>query len=280
MEGDALQVDVGNLVDVLLVLAAHDDVGDAGALGSEDFLLDAAHGQHLAAQGYLARHGRVLAHLALCQRRCYGGGNGDACRRSVLRCGAFGHVDVDVPVVEDAVVHTQSLHVGLHVFQGDDGTLLHHVAQVARQRQLAGLALRQRCLDEQNLAAHARPCQSGDHACVVVALVDVAVEGRLAQQSLQLVGRYLRRGHLAFQLSLVGQFAHGLVDLLLQLSDAALARVLFNNFLYGCLVEGQLRGQRLEARVVEFAGDEVALGNLNLLLGDVAADLDNLHAVE
>ena len=48
VEGDALQVHLRNLVDVLLVLLAHHDVRDACTLGSQNLLLDATHGQHLA----------------------------------------------------------------------------------------------------------------------------------------------------------------------------------------------------------------------------------------
>ena len=48
VELHALQVYLWNLVDVLLVVATHHDIGDASALGSQDFLLDATNGQHLA----------------------------------------------------------------------------------------------------------------------------------------------------------------------------------------------------------------------------------------
>ena len=44
VEGNALQIHVGNLKNVLLVLTTHHDIGDTGTLGSQDFLLDTAYG--------------------------------------------------------------------------------------------------------------------------------------------------------------------------------------------------------------------------------------------
>jgi len=52
-------------------------------------------------------------------------------------------MDVDIPVVEDAVVDVQRIAVGFDILQGDDGTLLHHVAEITRQRELAALAFGQ-----------------------------------------------------------------------------------------------------------------------------------------
>ena len=279
MELHALAVTLGDFLHVFLVLAAHHDVGDAGALGRQYLLLDAAHGQHLSPQGYLARHGRVLPHLALGERRGDAGGYGDAGGGAVLGGGTLGHVDVDVPAVEDAVVHAQHVDVCLDVLQGYDRRFLHHVAQVAGERQLAGLSLAERGLYEEYLSAHGGPGQARDHAGVVVALVDVAVEGGLAQEAFQVGGRNHRVHGDVLHLLLVGYLAQGLVDLLLQLTHAALAGVLLYYLLQRCLVEPYLGLVALQSRVLQLAGQEVALGYLHLLLGDVAAHLDDFHAV-
>ena len=66
MEAYALEVHFRYFFNVLTVVFAHHNIGNARTLGSQNFFFDAAHGQHLAAQCYLARHGRVGAHLALC----------------------------------------------------------------------------------------------------------------------------------------------------------------------------------------------------------------------
>ena len=188
-------------------------------------------------------------------------------------------MDVDVPVVEDAVVNAQHVGMGLHVLQCQHGTLLHDVTQVTCQRELGALALRQRGLNKQNLATYARPCQTRYHTGIVIALVDVAVEGRFAQQVLNLVGRHLQVGQLTVLGLAQSQLAEALVNLLLQLTDTALAGILFDNLLDGGFVEVQLL-LCLQSVVLLLLRHEVTLGNLDFLLGDVAAHLNNLHAVE
>ena len=167
----------------------------------------------------------------------------------------------------------------LHVFEGQHGRLFHHVAQVARQCELGALPLAEACLYEENLSAYASPCETCHHAGIVVSLIDVAIERWLAQKPFYGIGR----DFLVRQLSVFGlverQLSEGLVDLLLELSDAAFARVLLNHLLYGGFRELKL-ALRAETRVLLFLRYQVALGNLYLLFGDVAAHLDNLHAVE
>ena len=59
------------------------------------------------------------------------GGDGDSCRWTVLRCGSFRHMDVEVPVFKDAIVYAEQVDMRLDVLQGDDGRLLHHVAEIS-----------------------------------------------------------------------------------------------------------------------------------------------------
>ena len=134
--------------------------------------------------------------------------------------------------------------------------------------------------DKEDLASGAGPRQPGHHASVFVSLVGVAVEGRFAEQAL-----HLRWLHLfERQLSVAGiherHFAQGLVDLLLQLSDAALAGVLFDDFLQCGLGERRFCFEFSEARVLQFARHEVSLANFHFLLGDISGHLYDLHAVE
>ena len=180
MECHPLQIDIGNLIDVLFVLTAHHDIRNASPLGSKDLLLDTTYREYLSAKGDFTRHRRVLTHLSLGEGRGDGGGDGDTCRRSVLRCRSFWHVDMDVPVVEDAVVNIQLFGMGLHILQRQNGTLLHHITQVTSQRELRTLALRERSLDEEDLTADTRPGQTCDNACIVVALIDIAIEWGLS----------------------------------------------------------------------------------------------------
>ena len=128
--------------------------------------------------------------------------------------------------------------MSLDILQGNHCRLLHDVAQVARQRQFARLALRQRGLDEQYLTAHAGPCQSCHHTSIGIALIDIAIEGRLAQQVFNLCWRDLVVGQLAIRGISYCHLAQGFVDLFFQLAHTALAGVLFNHLFYGSLVEG------------------------------------------
>ena len=143
---------------------------------------------------------------------------------------------VYVVVVKDAHVYSQQVGMSLDVLQSQHGALLHHVSQIAGERELASLALAQTGLDEQYLTAHAGPCQSSHHACIAVALVFVAVEGRVAQQLLH-AGRCDGLGQLVVSAAchierhLSEQFAY----LLLQSSHTALARVPFYNELQSLL---------------------------------------------
>ncbi len=80
---------------------------------------------------------------------------------------------------------------------------------------------------------------------------------------------------------LVGHLAQALVDLLLELAYAAFSGIVLDDVLNGCLVEAYLRGRYLSRPVFSNSlRHQVALGYLYLLLGDVAAYLDELHSVE
>ena len=127
--------------------------------------------------------------------------------------------------------------MGFHIFESNDGRLFHHVAQVARERELACLAFAQRGLDEQDFAAHACPRQACHHTGIIVALVDVAVERRFAKEVFKLCGRDLFVGQLAVDGFLERHLAKRLVYLLLQLAHAALTGIMLYDLLYGSLVK-------------------------------------------
>ena len=88
---------------------------------------------------------------------------------------------VQPPVVEYAVVDAEAGGVRPNVFEGEHGRFLHYVAEVAREGELRRLAAAHAGLDEENFAAHGRPCQARHNAGVVVALIFVAAIDRFAQ---------------------------------------------------------------------------------------------------
>ena len=77
---------------------------DVRAMRGHHLLLDAADGEHLAAQRDLARHGHIVAHRTLPHHRGDAGGDGHAGGGAVFRDGAGREVDVDVVLAELLVV--------------------------------------------------------------------------------------------------------------------------------------------------------------------------------
>ena len=189
-------------------------------------------------------------------------------------------MDMDVPVVEDTIVDIQCLSMGLDVFEGQNGRFLHDVAKVTSEREFRALALRERGLDEENLTTHTGPCEARHHTCIVVALVDVAIEGGLAQEVLNLCGGDLLVVGTLFHLTLVGNLAESLVHLLFELANTTLTGVALDDHLDGGFVERGLQLFGVQTCILELTRDEVALGNLNLFLSDIATHLDDLHTVE
>ena len=139
MEGDTFQIHIGNLKDILLILTTHDDVSDTSTLRCKDLLFDTAYGQHLTTKGNLTSHSSVLANLSLGEGRGDTRSDGDTGRGSILGCSPLGHMDVNIPVVEDTVVNVQSLCMRLHIFQSQNSRLFHHITEVTCQREFVSL---------------------------------------------------------------------------------------------------------------------------------------------
>ena len=165
---------LGDVLEIRLVAARRQHAADARALGGERLLLQAADRQHLAGQRQLAGHGHVVAHRAAGDERHQRRGHRDPRARAVLRDRARRHVDMDVVVGEPVVGQ-----VGVPADVGERGLrrLLHHVAELAGDRQLA-LAGHRRGLDEQHVAADRRPRQPGGHARLGGAALHVGLEAR------------------------------------------------------------------------------------------------------
>ena len=129
--------ELGEVGQVALVLGGQDGFEDAGAVGGEELLLQAADGEHLAAQGDLAGHGDVAADGDLGERAGERGGQGDAGGGAVLGDGAFGDVDVDVEVAVEVAGEAEVLGAGADVGERGLRGLLHDVAELAGEGELA-----------------------------------------------------------------------------------------------------------------------------------------------
>ena len=77
---------------------------------------------------------------------------------------------------------------------------------------------------------------------------------------------------------LAQRLARDLGDLALERPDAGLARVMLDQVAQAVVGERQLLG--LQAVRLDLLGDQVALGDLDLLVLGIALEPDDLHAVE
>ena len=107
MEGKPLEVHLVDFLDVLAVVLAQDDFPDACTLGSEDFLLDATHGQYLAAQGDFAGHRQVVLDTSLGKRGCQGGYHCHTSRWAVFGNGTLRHMDMHIVFIEQVGVNIE-----------------------------------------------------------------------------------------------------------------------------------------------------------------------------
>ncbi|MNN54839.1 hypothetical protein D3C81_1696770 [compost metagenome] len=132
-----------------------------------------------------------------------------------------------------------------------------------------------RRLDRQGGAAHAGPGQPGDDADALQALL--LAKRRHAQVVLEVL-----RSDLHFRLGIAEQadhrLAHDPAQLLLQLAHAGFAGIAFDHRLQCAVADRQTRLGH--ARLGQLLGPQVALGDGQLLFGDVAGEADHFHAVE
>ena len=148
-----------DLLEVLLVLPGQQHLRHLVAVRREHLLLDPADRQQAAGQRDLARHGEPARHGHAPDRRQQRGRQGDSRRGPVLGDRALGHVHVDVPVLREVRGDAQLCVVGAQEGEGCLRALLHHVAEAAREHQLA-LAREDGHLHGQELAAELRPRQA------------------------------------------------------------------------------------------------------------------------
>ena len=129
--------------------------------------------------------------------------------------------------------------------EGGLGALLHHVAELAGERQ-ALLAAHLRGLDVEHLAAGRGPGEAGRDARDQGALVHLllAHEVGRAQELLDLLGRDARPSRSTPSALLAGDLADDARDLALEVPQAGLARVLADQLHERVVAEGHLLGRR------------------------------------
>src|SRR5262249_22263026 len=141
--------------------------------------------------------------------------------------------------------------------------LAHHFAQLAREDQPAA-ARRARRLDEQDVAAHGGPGETGGDARHARSHRHLALELARAQDARAVGGVDTYRALRALGEAHRG-IAQGLADLSLQAAHTGLARVVLYDGAQR--IVGDLDLVRLEPVGLELALDEIAPRNLQLLRG-------------
>ncbi len=196
----------------------------SGAMRGQQFFLQSADGQHLAAQRDLARHRDVAPDGNLAQCAGNRGGDGDASRRSVLGNRAFRHVHVNIESAVKVARQAQAMGPRADVGHGRLRRLLHHVAQFAGERQLA-LAVHHRGFGAQNRAADFSPGQAGDQADLALLVGQGVAKLNHAQEVVDVV---LPDGDvvgLAFLHHLARHLAADVANFAFQVADSGFARV-------------------------------------------------------
>src|SRR5438093_1974635 len=264
------------IVEIALVLLRQNHRGDPRPHGAEHFFLDAADRQNAATQRDLTRHRDVVARRPARKRRDERGRHRHTGGRSVLRNRSSWDVDVNVRVDERAFRNPQQIGVRLGVRQRRTGGLLHDVAQLTGQDQLA-LAAHDAGFDEHDVAADGRVIHPCRHADLIRAGHPLGMHLRPPDE----IGDVLRSdGHLLSRpvRDLASDLAAELPDFALELADTRLASVAGDDLAQRAIGERQLT--RAQTILSQLAGNEVPLGDLELLALGVAGEVDGLQPIE
>ena len=156
-------------------------------------LLQAADGKHTAADGDLARHGDITADRRPAerggQRRAYGDTGG----RTVLRHGTLREVDMDIARLVEVGRDVQLLSTRAQIAHGRLHGLLHHIAEVSGQDELAA-AVHDIALDLESLTADGSPGKAGHKTDRIGLRQLIRQDAARAEEALQIRARH---GHAA-----------------------------------------------------------------------------------
>ena len=200
-------------------------------------------------------------------------GERNAGGRPVLGHGAFGHVDVQVVILQHLRLFREQV---FHQADRDAGGFLHHIAQLSGDDQLA-LAARKLRFHIEDLAAHRRPGKARDDAGRGFRQDLLVVDGPV----LQLAFHQLRRhgnGFVRIRGHLHGQDPAQRVDPLAQPAYAGFHRIIRDQRLQRGVLKGQLR--LVDAHGLHGLRHQMVFGDLQLLQRRIAGELDHLHAVQ
>ena len=274
-EPDAAHQLALELLGVGLVRLGQDHAAEAEVLRGEHLLTHAADRQHLADDRQLAGHRDVGRRGLVRQRRQERARDRDAGRRAVLLDGARREVQVQVARVEARDVDAELLGPAAQVAERQPRGLVHDVAEAPGQLQRT-LAVAAHRLDVEHVAADRRPGEPLDHAGQRLLAALVAAEARAAQQPLHL-GEAQPPGRLLVGRDQLGDLAAEPAHDLVEAAHAGLARVVGHDALPDRQRDREVLG--LQAVALQLLGQQVPAADLDLLLQQVAGDLEDLHPV-
>src|SRR5687767_1893924 len=186
-------------------------------------------------------------------------------------------MDMDVEILEDLLVDAQFFRTRLGEREGRLGRFLHHLAELAREHQLA-LASCLYGLDEQDVASDGGPGEPGHGADLVLFQGAFAENARHAEVFADIFGRDADRFEFRFQFSLLpGHLAADLSYLALEVPQAGFLGVLADDLRYGLSVETYV--VLSEAVFFDLLRDEAPFSDLKLFFFGVAGQRNDLHPV-
>src|SRR6185312_7081111 len=200
---------------------------------------------------------------------------GDSGARPVFRDRAGGYVNVDVALVEELRIDAELGRLRLDQAQRRLRGFLHDFAQLSRQDQLAA-ARHARRLDEEDVATDRCPCEARGDTRDRGPLRYLVLEARRPQHLGDIVRLETDTLDFAFG-DTHGGAAQQRPDLPLQIAAAGLAGVLADETRERRIGKAGLR--RRQAVRLQLAGNEIALGDLELFVLRVTMELDDLHAI-
>ena len=172
----------------------------------------------------------------LAERAGEGRGHGDAGRGAVLGNGAFRHVQVNVDVAVELAREAERLRLAADVGERGLRRLLHHVAELAGDGELA-FAVEHLHFSSEDAAADFGPRQAGDQADFALFVrFGVAELGHAEKFADVLRGDFFLVLRAAFD-DLAGDLAADVADFALEVADAGFARVVADDFEDGVVFE-------------------------------------------
>ena len=184
-------------------------------------------------------------------------------------------MDVDIPLLEHLAVDAQLLVVSLDPLISNRCRLLHHIAKVTREVELA-LAWCEDRLHVEDVATNLSPCKTCNHAAHASDIVAVVAELRLAEHLLDALLAHCS-GVVVAEGYCLSTVACHLGNHLVECAHARFAGVVLDD-LHDSIV-GDVELLLGDAMCLALLGDKVLACNLRLIFENIAGDVDHLHTI-